>query len=224
LIQIPFIRGNAPFPSVNEATEDGLLAYGGDLSPERLLLAYRSGIFPWYGRDEPILWWAPDPRLVLYLDEFICRKSLKKRFKHFDVRYDTAFTQVIQCCSYISRKGQMGTWLVPEMIEAYQKLFHRGYAHSVEAWQDGKLVGGLYGIAIGKMFFGESMFAQVSDASKVAFAHLVERLKHDGFEMIDCQVATDHLKSLGAREISRELFMEQMGKKVDEFASHEHWD
>jgi leucyl/phenylalanyl-tRNA--protein transferase len=224
LIQIPYIQGNRPFPDVSEATEDGLLAYGGDLKPERLILAYRSGIFPWYGRDEPILWWAPNPRLVLYLDEFKLRKSLKKRFKHFEVRYDTAFTQVINSCSYIPRKGQMGTWLVPEMIDAYQKLFHRGYAHSVEAWQGNNLVGGLYGIAIGKMFFGESMFAKVSDASKVAFAHLVERLKDDGYELIDCQVATEHLKSLGAREISRDLFMQQMSKKVQEETVYEHWN
>ncbi len=223
MIQIPYIQRFNAFPPVEKATEDGLLAYGGDLSLERLLLAYRSGIFPWYGRDEPILWWAPDPRLVLFLDEFKLRKSLKKRFKHFEVRYDTSFTQVIQSCSYIPRKGQMGSWLVPEMIEAYQKLFHRGYAHSVEAWQDNRLVGGLYGISIGKMFFGESMFAKVSDASKVAFAHLVERLKADGFTLIDCQVSTQHLQSLGAREISRESFMSYLHEQVNKDAPIGHW-
>ncbi len=210
MIQIPYIRYELSFPPIESATPDGLLAYGGDLSPNRLLLAYRSGIFPWYNSSDPILWWSPDPRLVLFLDEFILRKSLKKRMKHFEVRYDTAFAQVMQECGSISRDGQNGSWIIPEVIEAYGVLHDMGYAHSIEAWQDGKLVGGLYGVVIGKMFYGESMFAKVSDASKVAFASLIERLKKEGFEMIDCQIPSPHLKSLGAREISRKEFMKHL--------------
>jgi leucyl/phenylalanyl-tRNA--protein transferase len=216
LIKIPFIRNELSFPPVDSATPDGLLAYGGDLSPNRLLLAYKSGIFPWYNLGEPVLWWSPDPRLVLFLDEFILRKSLKKRMKHFEVKYDTAFTEVMQECGSISRNGQKGTWIIPEMIEAYSALHNMGYAHSIEAWQNGELVGGLYGVVIGKVFFGESMFAKVSDASKVAFVHLIERLKKDGFEMIDCQTPSPHLKSLGAREISRVEFIQHLQAKVYE--------
>jgi leucyl/phenylalanyl-tRNA--protein transferase len=214
LIQIPYIRNELSFPSVDSATDEGLLAYGGDLSPERLLLAYKNGIFPWYNAGDPILWWAPDPRLVLFLDEFILRKSLKKRMKHFEIRYDTSFTEVMRECGSIARDGQQGSWIIPELIEAYSVLHKMGYAHSVEAWQDGKLVGGLYGVVIGKMFFGESMFAKVRDASKVAFATLVEQLKKDGFEMIDCQISSSHLKSLGAREISRSEFMKHLHKQL----------
>lgn len=210
MIQIPYIRNELSFPPVDAATDEGLLAYGGDLSPERLLLAYKSGIFPWYNTGDPILWWAPDPRFVLFLDEFILRKSLKKRMKHFEIRYNTAFTEVMRECGSIARDGQKGTWIIPELIEAYTALHDMGYAHSIEAWQDGKLVGGLYGVMIGKMFFGESMFAKVRDASKVAFATLVERLRNEGFEMIDCQIPSAHLKSLGAREISRKAFMQHL--------------
>ena len=223
MIQLPYIRYELSFPSVTTATSEGLLAYGGDLSPSRLLLAYRSGIFPWYNHDDPILWWAPDPRLVLYLDEFILRKSLKKRIKHFEVRYDTAFKEVMQECGNVARDGQQGSWIIPEVIEGYSVLFDMGYAHSVEAWQDGELVGGLYGICIGKMFYGESMFAKVSDASKVAFANLIERLKKEGFELIDCQIPTEHLKSLGAREISRNTFMDHLHQKVYEEFTPRHW-
>ena len=207
MIQIPYIRSELSFPPVESATEEGLLAYGGDLSAERLLLAYKNGIFPWYNTGDPILWWAPDPRLVLFLDEFILRKSLRKRMKHFEIRYDTSFTEVMREGGSISRDGQQGSWIIPELIEAYSVLHDMGYAHSIEAWQDGNLVGGLYGVMIGKMFFGESMFTKVRDASKVAFAALVERLKNDGFTMIDCQISSAHLKSLGAREISRDEFM-----------------
>ena len=224
MIQIPYIRHELSFPPVESATADGLLAYGGDLSPHRLLLAYRSGIFPWYNTSDPILWWSPDPRLVLFIDEFILRKSLKKRMKHFEIRYDTVFTQVMRECGSISRDGQKGSWIIPEMIEAYSVLFDMGYAHSVEAWQEGRLVGGLYGIVIGKVFFGESMFAKVKDASKVAFATLIQRLQQEGFEMIDCQIASPHLISLGAREISRQVFLKQLQEKVDEDFSPEHWN
>jgi len=223
LIQIPYIRYELSFPPVESATADGLLAYGGDLSPNRLLLAYRSGIFPWYNSNDPILWWSPDPRLVLFLDEFKLRKSLKKRMKHFEIRYDTVFTQVMQECGTISRDGQNGSWIIPEVVDAYCVLHDMGYAHSIEAWQEGKLVGGLYGVVIGKMFFGESMFAKVSDASKVAFASLIERLKTEGFDMIDCQIPSPHLKSLGAREISREAFMKHLHLKVSEEFTPGHW-
>ncbi len=214
MIKIPYLRHELSFPPVDSATDDGLLAYGGDLSPERLLLAYKSGIFPWYNAGEPILWWAPDPRFVLFLDEFVLRKSLKKRMKHFEIRYDTAFSEVMRECGSIEREGQKGTWIIPELIEAYSVLHDMGYAHSIEAWQDGKLVGGLYGVMIGKMFFGESMFAKVRDASKVAFATLIERLKDEGFTMIDCQIPSVHLKSLGAREISRKEFMQHLQEQV----------
>ncbi len=207
MIQIPYIRYELFFPDVETATPEGLLAYGGDLSSERLLLAYRSGIFPWYNIDDPILWWAPNPRLVLFIDDFILRKSLKKRIKHFEIRYNTAFSEVMKECGTITREGQHGSWIIPAVIEGYSALHDMGYAHSVEAWQDGKLVGGLYGVVIGKVFFGESMFAKVNDASKVAFANLIQRLKDQGFRMIDCQISSQHLKSLGAREISRVEFM-----------------
>lgn len=223
MIPIHYIRHELSFPPVESAAPDGLLAYGGDLSPDRLLLAYRSGIFPWYSASDPILWWSPDPRLVLFVDEFILRKSLKKRMKHFEIRYDTAFKQVMHECGSIPREGQKGSWIIPEMIEAYTILFDRGYAHSIEAWQDGKLVGGLYGVVIGRVFFGESMFSKVRDASKAAFATLVDRLKAEGFEMIDCQVASPHLISLGAREISRTEFLDHLKNKVDEDFTSGHW-
>lgn len=224
MIQIPYIQHELSFPLVESATPEGLLAYGGDLSPNRLLLAYRSGIFPWYNSSDPILWWSPDPRLVLFLDEFILRKSLKKRIKHFEVRYDTAFSQVMQECGSILRDGQEGSWIIPELIEAYTVLYDMGYAHSIEAWQDGRLVGGLYGVVIGKVFFGESMFAKVKDASKVAFASLIERLKKDGFEIIDCQIPSPHLISLGAREISRKEFIKYLQKKIYEDSVPGHWN
>lgn len=199
------------------------MAYGGDLSPSRLLLAYRKGIFPWYNAGDPILWWSPDPRLVLFIDEFTLRKSLKKRLKSFEIRYDTAFEEVMKACGEIPREGQKGSWIIPEVIEAYSVLHDMGYAHSIEAWQEGKLVGGLYGVVIGKMFFGESMFARVSDASKAAFATLIERLKAEGFTMIDCQVPSSHLKSLGAREISRREFMQRLQGVIDEECTPRHW-
>lgn len=223
MIQIPYIRHELSFPPLQSATDEGLLAYGGDLSADRLLLAYKSGIFPWYNSNDPILWWSPDPRLVLFTDEFILRKSLKKRMKHFEVRYDTAFTQVMQECAKINREGQEGSWIIPEVIEAYSVLHDIGYAHSIEAWQDGELVGGLYGVCIGKMFFGESMFAKVSDASKVAFAHLIDNLKKEGFEMIDCQIPSPHLKSLGAREISRIEFILLLENQINKDAPPMSW-
>lgn len=198
------------FPDPRRASPEGVVAYGGDLSPSRLLLAYRSGIFPWYSTGDPILWWSPDPRLIMRLEDFKLRRSLQKRLKHFEIRFDTAFSDVIRACAKIPRPGQRGSWLLPEMIEAYETLHGMGYAHSVEAYQEGKLVGGLYGVGVGKVFCGESMFSLVSDASKAAYAFLVEYLKAEGYAFIDCQVPTNHLKSLGAVEVSREMFLDML--------------
>lgn len=199
------------------------MAYGGDLSPSRLMLAYRNGIFPWYSVGDPILWWSPDPRLILELDEFKLHKSLRKKIPQFDIRFDTAFSDVIRACSTVPRGAQKGSWIVPSMIEAYETLHTLGYAHSVEAYQEGVLVGGLYGVVVGKVFCGESMFAHVADASKVAFAVLVERLKEWGCDFIDCQVPTDHLKSLGAKEVSREVFLARLVRSQNESLSDAAW-
>ena len=218
------IRYELAFPHPEEADENGIVAYGGDLSPSRLLLAYRSGIFPWYSAGDPILWWSPDPRLVLNLEDFRLRKSLRKRLKYFEIRFDTAFGDVIRACATAPREGQEGTWILPEMIETYEVLHAMGYAHSVEAWQDDRLVGGLYGVEVGGLFCGESMFSRVSDASKAALAALVEHLKARGFELIDAQVPTAHLKSLGAVEISRGDFLRRLHRLRDKstirFADH----
>jgi leucyl/phenylalanyl-tRNA--protein transferase len=205
------------FPPVHLATHEGLLAVGGDLSVERLLLAYKSGIFPWYSDDDPILWWSPDPRLVLYPEEFKISKSLKKTMRQevFRVTMDTAFEQVIGACAQTPRDDQgSGTWITDEMKAAYCALHERGYTHSVEAWHDHQLVGGLYGVALGRAFFGESMFSAMSDASKVCLAHLVRYLKERNYTLIDCQVATAHLASLGARTIPRETFIAQLENAV----------
>jgi leucyl/phenylalanyl-tRNA--protein transferase len=197
------------FPPTSLALGDpnGLLAVGGDLAPERLLAAYRQGIFPWYSEEQPILWWTPNPRSVLFPEELKVSRSLRKvvRKGHFEVRFDTAFPTVIQACAEPRTDG-MGTWITNEMIEAYSYLHVRGFAHSAECWIDNTLVGGLYGVAIGRMFFGESMFTRRTDASKVAFVHLVSQLRAWGFGLIDCQVATAHLTSLGARSITRAKF------------------
>ncbi len=200
------------FPPPHLSEESGLLAVGGDLSPERLLLAYHTGIFPWYSDDDPILWWSPDPRLVLYPNELRVSKSLWKiiRQQTFQVTMDRAFEQVMTACAEIRRPRQKGTWIVDEMIQAYTRLHHAGLAHSVEAWHDGQLAGGLYGISLGRCFFGESMFARASNASKVAFYHLVQYLKTHHFDLIDCQVTTEHLLRLGAREIPRVQFLAEL--------------
>lgn len=213
------------FPPPELAEPDGLLAIGGDLSPRRLLLAYRMGIFPWYAPGTPILWWSPDPRLVLFPDELKVSHSLRRVLKkgRFRVTFDKAFRAVIEACALVRvRKGEE-TWLVPEMIEAYHRLHRIGAAHSVETWLDGALVGGLYGVALGRVFFGESMFSVVSDASKVALVHLVERLKALDFVFIDCQVTTGHLKRLGAREIPRSEFLEQL-RRATRQATPAFWD
>ena len=197
------------FPDVELALRDpdGLLAMGGNLSVDWLLHAYRRGIFPWYGPGQPILWWAPDPRLVLFPDRLHISRSLAKTIKQdkFSVTVDTAFADVIAACAQ-SRPAQSGTWITPEMESAYIDLYQAGHAHSVECWCDGKLAGGLYGIAIGKVFFGESMFTEVTDASKVAFVALVRQLERWGYRLVDCQVHTDHLESLGAAMIPRNEF------------------
>ena len=198
------------FPDVSEADKSGILAVGGDLSPERLMLAYKSGIFPWFDSDEPILWWSPPERMVLFPDELVISKSMRSilRKEVFTVTFNKDFRAVISNCSQISRNGQQGTWISEEMIEAYVKLHELGYAKSVEVWQNNDLVGGLYGIDLGHIFCGESMFSKVSNASKVAFITLVEKLKIRKYKLIDCQVHNDHLESLGAREIYRAEFME----------------
>ena len=206
---IPWLRGNAPFPPVEKAltSPNGLLCAGGDLSPERIIAAYSRGIFPWFSEGDPILWWSPDPRMVLFPDELKVSRSLRKSVERgtYETRVDTAFREVIAQCA-APREGQAGTWIVPEMVAAYTVLHDRGFAHSVESWQDGELVGGLYGISLGRVFFGESMFARAPDASKVALVRLVQRLRAQGCDLIDCQQATPHLASLGAREIPRAEF------------------
>ena len=198
------------FPDVSEADKSGILAVGGDLSPERLMLAYKSGIFPWFDSDEPILWWSPQQRMVLFPDELVISKSMRSilRKEVFTVTFNKDFRAVISNCSQISRNGQQGTWISEEMIEAYVKLHQLGYAKSVEVWQNNELVGGLYGIDLGHIFCGESMFSKVSNTSKVAFITLVENLKIRKYKLIDCQVHNDHLESLGAREIDRAQFLE----------------
>ena len=206
---IPWLRGNAPFPPVEKALKspNGLLCAGGDLSPERIIAAYSRGIFPWFSEGDPILWWSPDPRMVLFPDELKVSKSLRKSVERgvFETRFDTAFRDVIARCA-APREGQSGTWIGPEMVAAYTALHDMGVAHSVESWQEGELVGGLYGLALGRVFFGESMFSRAPDASKVALVKLVERLREQGCDLIDCQQATPHLASLGAREIPRAEF------------------
>lgn len=204
------------FPPVTAALPDGLLAVGGDLSPGRLLLAYHNGIFPWYNADEPPMWWCPDPRFVLLPEELKVSKSMQKVIarQEFEFKVDTAFAQVIGNCRHIYRKDQDGTWISHEVAAAYTRLHTMGYAHSAEAWQGGELVGGLYGIRLGSVFFGESMFSRVSNASKFAFLQWVQRLRADGVRLIDCQVHTGHLESLGARMIPREEFVGMLGRYV----------
>jgi leucyl/phenylalanyl-tRNA---protein transferase len=201
------------FPPVHLAEPDGLLAMGGDLSVERLLLAYRNGIFPWYEGDT-ILWWCPDPRFVLFPNELKISKGIKPLLNRneFELTINKAFTQVINNCKETKRPGQEGTWITDEVEKAYCKLNELGYAHSAEVWKDGELVGGLYGIKLGKVFFGESMFSKVSNASRFAFIKYVQQLKNEGIELIDCQVYTEYLESMGAKMIAREEFIELLNK------------
>jgi len=211
------------FPDPSCANEQGIVAYGGDLSPSRLLLAYRSGIFPWYAQGDPILWWSPDPRLILELSDFKLRRSLKKKLHKFDIRFDSAFREVISQCARTPREGQRGSWILPEVAEAYSTLHDMGHAHSVEAYVEGVLVGGLYGVCVGRVFCGESMFAHRSDASKVAFVHLIEHLKARGYDFIDCQVPTPHLKSLGAVEVPREFFLRRLHEATQNSEVYAPW-
>ena len=205
---LKWLGRNDPFPEVDKAMREpnGLLAAGGDLSPQRLIEAYKHGIFPWYSESDPILWWSPDPRLVLFPENLRISRSLTKSLrKDYEIRTDSAFEKVMRKCAEPRRDGA-GTWISEEMVSAYCALHAMGIAHSVETWVEGDLVGGLYGIALGKVFFGESMFSRRTDASKIAFVHLVLQLKRWGFSMIDCQVRTEHLASLGATEIPRSEF------------------
>lgn len=204
------------FPPLHEADDDGLLAIGGDLSSERLLLAYRQGIFPWYNEGELIQWWCPDPRFVLYPEELKVSKSMKQVLEknEFTFTVNTAFEKVITSCKTITRAGQDGTWIQDEVVEAYTALHKKGIAISAEAWNKKELAGGLYGIRLGNIFFGESMFSKKSNASKFAFIKLVQQLQAENVQLIDCQVYTPHLESLGARMISRELFSKILEKEI----------
>lgn len=215
---IPWLEPDTPFPDVSTAlTEEqgaaGLLAAGADLTPERLLEAYHRGIFPWFSEGQPVLWWSTDPRMVLMVEEFKVSDSLRKSLKklrhnpHWEIRFDTAFEQVMRACAEPRADGQ-GTWISEQIVAGYTALHRAGYAHSAEAWLDGELVGGAYGVCIGRMFYGESMFARVSDASKIALSQLVFFLREHGVKMIDCQQETAHLASLGAKPIPRKAFIE----------------
>jgi len=215
---IPWLERDSDFPPLQSALKrpNGLLAAGGDLSPERLLEGYRHGIFPWFSEGDPILWWSPDPRMVLLPEELKISRSLAKvlRNRAYEVRFDSAFADTMAGCA-APRKGETGTWITGEMHEAYERLHRLGYAHSVETWIEGELAGGLYGVALGRVFFGESMFSRARDASKIALAALVALLKSAGFRLIDCQMRTPHLESLGAREISRRQFSRQLAELID---------
>jgi len=204
------------FPSVETAHASGIVAFGGDLSVERLLLAYRSGIFPWFEDGEEITWFAPRYRMVLFMDAVRITKSTRNLLNRnlFRITYNTAFKKVITQCQQIKRNGQQGTWITDEMFDAYVKLYGAGYAKSVEVWQDEELVGGLYGIDLGHIFCGESMFSKVSNASKIAFIHLAKKLRTEGYQIIDCQVYNEYLESLGCEEIPRELFMKILNREV----------
>lgn len=214
------------FPDPDLAEDNGLLAVGGDLSPKRLLLAYSLGIFPWYEEGLPILWHSPDPRFVLVASELHIGRSLRKSMRKapFEIRCDTAFTDVMRRCGDVPRPGQDGTWITRDMLTAYGTLHSLGFAHSIEAWRDDTLVGGLYGVSIGGAFFGESMFAQAQDASKIAFATLVQKLVDWGIELVDCQVYTDHLSRFGATQWSRRRFLESLGNALQAPTRRGPWD
>ena len=214
-MSLSILNNELVFPPAQFAEPDGLLAIGGDLSIQRLLIAYRQGIFPWYeGRH--ILWWCPDPRFVLFPDQLSVSKSMRQLIRRnaFDFRIDADFRQVIGQCKTVARRGQESTWITDEVRVAYTRLHAAGYAHSAEAWQEGQLVGGLYGIRMGKVFFGESMFSKVSNASKYAFICYVQQLLEEGVVLIDCQVYTEHLESLGARMVPRDYFLQALNQLI----------
>ena len=215
---IPWLGRAHVFPPLERALDEpnGLLAAGGDLSPSRLLAAYRRGIFPWFSEGDPILWWSPDPRMVLYPPQLRVSRSLRKSLRRadYEIRVDTSFRAVMEACAE-PRPGQAGTWITNRMLDAYSELATRGFAHCVETWRDGVLVGGLYGLALGKAFFGESMFARATDASKIALVHLVRQIERWQFGLIDCQMRTAHLASLGAREIARTRFARELEQLVN---------
>ncbi|WP_306353386.1 leucyl/phenylalanyl-tRNA--protein transferase [Flavobacterium sp. '19STA2R22 D10 B1'] len=210
-----FLTDELSFPPVSLASADGLIAVGGDLSVGRIMLAYRSGIFPWFEEEDSIMWWSPSDRMVLFFDELNVSKSMRNILNRgiFKVTFNTDFRTVISNCSAAKREGQQGTWITNDMIEAYCKLHELGYAKSVEVWKDDILVGGLYGIDLGHIFCGESMFSKVSNASKVAFIYLVKQLQQENYQLLDCQLYNDHLDSLGAREIPRSAFMRILADK-----------
>ncbi len=214
------------FPHPDEASDDGLLGIGGDLSPRRLVAAYASGIFPWYNDGDPILWWSPDPRMVLFPEKFKVSKSLRQtlRKKPFQIRIDFAFEEVVARCKTVARKGEFGTWITDEMLAAYVRLHQLGLAHSIETWEGNKLVGGLYGISLGKAFFGESMFHLRSNASKVAFYYLCQIAQYFEFPYIDCQVPNSHLQSLGAETLPRTNFLELLDETMEEPTRQGNWE
>ena len=214
------------FPDPELAEDDGLLAVGGDLSPERLLLAYASGIFPWYSKGDPIMWWSPDPRCVLHPEKLKISTSLRQALKkkNYEVRFDTCFEVVIRHCSATKRKGQRSTWITREMVEAYVRLHELGFAHSTEVFMDGMLAGGLYGVSIGRTYSGESMFHLRPEASKIALYHLVERLKAWKYPLIDCQVTNPHLLSLGAEGVSRTAFLAALKKNALQPGQEGKWE
>ena len=224
---IHWLRPDEPFPPVTAALADpnGLLAVGGELSAVRLIDAYRHGIFPWFSPGQPVLWWSPDPRMVLMPHELKVSRSLRKalRRRDYEVRADTCFRAVMEACAE-PRPEQGGTWISAGMIAAYCALHEQGLAHSIETWIDGELAGGLYGVALGRMFYGESMFTHAADASKIALVHLVRQIEHWHFGMIDCQLHTRHLASLGAREIPRADFMRKLQELVDYPGVTGHWE
>jgi len=221
----PLSKYSSTFPDPRQASDEGLLAYGGDLSSHRLLFAYKKGIFPWYSKDDPILWWSPNPRLLLYPENFKVRKSFRRvlRSEKFSVTFDQNFSEVIEHCATVFREGQESSWIVDEIIEAYTRLHEEGFAHSVEVHKEGKLVGGLYGVAFGKAFFGESMFSLSSDASKVAFKALSDVLGSRGYDFIDCQMKTDHMLGLGAEVVERDLFLDALEVTINKHTDLGSW-
>ncbi|SFV54433.1 Leucyl/phenylalanyl-tRNA--protein transferase [hydrothermal vent metagenome] len=222
---IPPLGSSYIFPNPRYSADEGLLAFGGDLSPNRILTAYRKGIFPWFSEDDPILWWSPNPRMVLYPEEFKVNKSFKRflRQERYKIKFDNAFEDVINYCSSVERDGQNGTWLLDDMKNAYIELYKMGFAHSIEVYEDDVLVGGLYGLSMGRVFFGESMFSLKSNASKVAFKALSDVLNSRGYDFIDCQVKNDYLAQMGAKNISRDRFLDELEESLSRSSELGSW-